>query len=143
MTRIVENFQTAYAALVQPNGGYTYLQGSNYYTWSGYWLPFTVPSNRWLIIKSAGFSSKFGGVGRSSYLEVLSCFTLQDNHPHFSAEPGFIVPPGQQVQARFWNNETMTPEGGGGEAQWMNMYMTGILVDNFAGTWWGNCLDGV
>lgn len=145
MTRVIEQVQWAYSALVQPGGASIELSGSPY-TWSSEVFPYTVPTDRWLAICSASLASKFGGIGRASYLVVQNAFTVTDNggQTNFGASP-FIVPPGAQLRAYIFNNETMTPEYGaaGGEAQWMNMAMTGYLLDHAEGMTRRTCLNGV
>lgn len=143
MPRIVEHVQWAYAALVPATGGNIPLAGSPM-TYASDIFPYVVPENRFLAIASASLASKFGGTGRASYFILDNCFTLPDDAPHanFGARP-FIVPPGTVLTARFINNETLTPDyGAGGEAQWMNMTMTGALVDA-PGYTWRNCMEGV
>lgn len=146
MTRIIEHVQWAYSALVQPTGGMVELAGPPF-TFASEVFPYTVPENRWLAICAVSMASKFGGSGRASYLCVDNCFTLPDNAPsmNWGTSP-FVVPPSKVLNARFFNNETMTPDYGvvpGGEAQWMNMTMTGILVDHQPGMTVQTCLDGV
>lgn len=144
--RIRENIQWAYSALVPPAGAIVTLSGNGYSHW---WTPFpyTVPANRWLCIVSASMASKFGGIGRASYLVLDNCFTLPDVSPliNFGERTPFIVPPGTTITARLFNNETMAPEYGvnGGEAQWMNMTMTGYLVDHQPGMTGLTCLEQV
>lgn len=148
--RIVENVQWAYSALAPAcvNGLATPVDVSGpTYSWADEVLPYTVPADRWLCIVSASLASKFGSLGRSSYFVLQNAFTVTDVEPSitFSERAPFIIPPGTTINARIWNNETMTPEYGTdhGEAQYMNITMTGFLVDHQPGMTYKTCLQGI
>src|SRR6185369_2858071 len=150
--RTVQAIQWAAGALVNPAGGgqvigpvYTQYEGVSCTVAYCEALPYTVPSDKCAIIRHISWSSKFPTSGRSSYLGVRE-ITLIDSQPNW--EGVWIVMPGQVISVGFINNEMMTPEyggsvtqfnngsswsgaapGQGGEAMWMNMNMSGLLVD--------------
>lgn len=142
--RIKEHVQWMFAALAPPNGGIVALTGGGMGPWSC-GLPYYIPANRWLCITSAGWGSKFGNSGRASYFYASGLFTLPDNAPFINMDRApMILPPTQQLHCAFINNETMTPDyGAGGEAQWVNCFITGFLVDHQEGMTMANCLEGV
>lgn len=154
MTRIVEHVQWTHAALALPGGGITAITGAGMGSWSEQ-LPFIVPLDRWLLITSAGWGSKFGNSGRASYFFASGLFTLPDNAPTLYCEKSpLILPPGQTLVCSFINNETLTPEQEtqaivnpgmalSGEAQWMNCFITGLLVDHQPGMTRRTCLQGL
>lgn len=154
MTRIIEHVQWLHAVLATANGGTQVVTGPGMGAWSES-LPFVVPSNRWLLIWSMGFGSKFGNSGRASYFWASGVTTIPDNAPHLDLKRSpLILPPGQTLTASFINNETMTPEQSvqaivnpgmalSGESQWVNTYITGWLVDDQPGMTRRTCLEGL
>lgn len=149
MTRIIEHKQWMYWASVLSNGGQSYIgapQGSPYNPFTDP-LPYTVPLDRWLVLTSLSFQSKYGGIGRSSYAVLYGILTLPDVAPSWNAshpKQGIILPPGEVLSGAFINNEFYNENGPiTNEPQNMTFCAIGYQVDHQEGMTRANCLDGV
>lgn len=149
MTRVVEHKQWMYWASVLSNGGQTYIgspQGTPYNLYTDP-FPYTVPADRWLVLTSLSFQSKYGGLGRSSYAVIYQIMTLPDVSPSWIAchpKQGVILPPGGSFNGCFINNEFFNEFGAiTNEPQNMTFCAIGYEVDHQEGMTRHNCLDGV
>lgn len=149
MTRVVEHVQWMYWASVPSNGGQVFIgdpQGAAYNQITEP-FPYVVPQNRWLVLTSLSFQSKYGAMGRSSYAVIYSVVTLTDVAPHWTAshpKQGVILPPEATLNGCFINNEMVNENGAlNNEPQNMSFMAIGYLVDHQEGMTRHNCLDGV
>lgn len=154
MTRIITPVQWFYWASVTSNGGQVFIgndgngqpQGQPYNTFTEP-MPYCVPPDRWLVLTSISFQSKYGGMGRSSYAVIYGVKTLQDTDPSWTAahpKQGIILPPGTVFNGCFINNEMINEFGAlNQEPQNMTFMAIGFLVDHQVGMTRQTCLEGV
>ena len=123
-----QHFQAAFSALVpccgQPNGQVFIDESKSVFTWQRQTLPYTVPVGKELRITDVHFGSKYigsSGSFRSSYLVIDNVMTVPEHAATVHQTTPFIVPAGHTLKVSFINNSR--------EAQWMNGYIIGWLVD--------------